>query len=80
MTYEFLYQAKAKKISQALVISFIWTNFRFLKSLVNQFPYKMQLRPLNNANAIAMQVWVTNGQSAEKGGAGRIFVGLTSCL
>ena len=61
MTYEFLYQAKAKKISQALVISFIWTNFRFLKSLVNQFPYKMQLRTLNNANAIAMQVWVTNG-------------------
>ena len=72
MIYESLNQAKAKKVSQALAISFIWTNFRFLKSLHNQYPYKLQLQPLNNANA--------NGQSVEKVGAGRIFIGLTSCL
>ena len=70
--YEFLNQAKAEKVSQALAISFIWMNFRFLKSPLNQYPYKLQLQPLNNANS--------NGQSAEKVGAGRIFIGLTSCL
>ena len=72
MIYEFLNQAKAKKVSQALAISFIRTDFRFLKSLANLYPYKLQLQPLNNANA--------NGQSVEKVGAGRIFIGLTSCL
>ena len=72
MIYEFVYQAKAKKVSQALAISFIWTNFRFLKSLLNQYPYKLQLQPLNIANA--------NGHSVEKVGAGRIFIGLASCL
>ena len=53
MIYEFLNQAKAKKVSQALAISFIRTDFRFLKSLANLYPYKLQLQPLNNANAIA---------------------------
>ena len=56
MIYESLNQAKAKKVSQALAISFIWTNFRFLKSLHNQYPYKLQLQPLNNAIAIVVQV------------------------
>ena len=56
MIYEFLDQAKAKKVSQALTISFIRTDFRFLKCLANQYPYKLQLQPLNNAIAIAVQV------------------------
>ena len=58
MIYEFVNQAKAKKVSQVLAISFIRADFRFLKSLANQYPYKLQLQPLNNANAIAVQVWV----------------------
>ena len=52
-----LTKQKPVKLSQAVAISFIWVGFRFLESLVNQYPYKLQSQPLNNANAIGVQVW-----------------------
>ena len=54
-----LTKQKPVKLSQAVAIGFIWAGFRFLKSLVNQYPYKRQSQPLNNANAnaIGVQVW-----------------------
>ena len=52
-----LTKQKPVKLSQAAAISFIWAGFIFLKSLVNQYPYKLQSQPLKNANAIGVQVW-----------------------